>query len=376
MNWADPLTENYLSQQLITYIGNKRTLLGFVKEGLQIVQGKLGRSQLSILDAFTGSGVVARFFKAFSSKLVVNDLELYSRVISQCYLANLPEVPLDRLKEEHRWLVNTLESKPLIEGWLSKHYAPQIDHEIAPGERVFYSSRNARYLDTARQLIGELPPEDQCFFLGPLLSEASIHANTGGVFKGFYKNHSGVGAFGGQSREALNRILGPISLPFPLFSPHSCPVEVHQRDIVDLAKELEPLDLAYLDPPYNQHPYGSNYFMLNLLAHYKEPQAVSQVSGIPQDWNRSVFNKKAQAAPTLEHLVQSIPARFLLISFNSEGFISRAEMEEILNRHGQLETLEITYNTFRASRNLKDRNLHVKEFLYLLDKRSVVEGGS
>ena len=33
----------------------------------------------------------------------------------------------------------------------------------------------------------------------------------------------------------------------------------------ELVKEIEPVDLAYFDPPYNQHPYGSNYFMLNII---------------------------------------------------------------------------------------------------------------
>ena len=37
------------------------------------------------------------------------------------------------------------------------------------------------------------------------------------------------------------------------------------------SREYADLDLAYFDPPYNQHPYGSNYFMLNLLVHYRRP---------------------------------------------------------------------------------------------------------
>ena len=39
------MTENprYLSEQLITYIGNKRNLLGFIGDGLAIVQKRLGK---------------------------------------------------------------------------------------------------------------------------------------------------------------------------------------------------------------------------------------------------------------------------------------------------------------------------------------------
>jgi adenine-specific DNA-methyltransferase len=101
--------------------------------------------------------------------------------------------------------------------------------------------------------------------LGPLLSEASVHANTAGVFKGFYKNrHTGVGQFGGSGSDALTRILGRIVLEVPVLSLFECEYEVFQEDANALVHKLRGLDLAYIDPPYNQHPYGSNYFMLNL----------------------------------------------------------------------------------------------------------------
>ena len=51
---------------------------------------------------------------------------------------------------------------------------------------------------------------------------------------------------------------------------------------LDFAKSCERVDIAYLDPPYNQHPYGSNYFMLNLIASYKKPSQISNSKGVEQ----------------------------------------------------------------------------------------------
>ena len=48
------------------------------------------------------------------------------------------------------------------------------------------------------------------------------------------------------------------------FSNFDSELEIFQEDTVGLSKKLQNLDVVYLDPPYNQHPYGSNYFMLNL----------------------------------------------------------------------------------------------------------------
>lgn len=360
----------YLTKQLITYIGSKRSLLDFIGTGLSIVQKRLGKDKLDIFDVFSGSGITARYFKQYSSKLIVNDIEDYSRVINKCYLANRSEIDQNRLTDVYNDLKEEIFSKDLIKGFISELYSPADDRNILHGERVFYTTRNASFLDTARQLIEKLEDPFKEFFLGPLLSEASIHTNTAGVFKGFYKNRTtGIGKFGGNNGDALSRILGDIEIKYPIFSNFECSVEVIQGDANKIAPKVKEVDLAYLDPPYNQHPYGSNYFMLNHLVNYRKPEKISPVSGIPIDWTRSNFNKKRQAYNSFKELTEKINAKFLLVSFNSEGYISLEEMLELLGSVGKVEVLETRYNTYRGSRNLKARKIHVKEYLYLVEKK-------
>ena len=360
----------YLSSQLITYLGNKRALLGLIGEGLSRVSARLGGGRpLSILDAFSGSGVVSRFFKRYASELYSNDLEPYAQVAAECYLANAEAFPRRDYEEAYAEAREALRG-PLLEGGIiARLYAPRRDDAIGPGDRVFYTSRNAAYLDTARVFIEGLRPGLRPFFLGPLLSEASVHANTAGVFKGFYKDAAtGLGQFGGRKGDALSRILGDIELRPPVLSRYSCDWKAIQGDANLVCPSLPEVDLAYLDPPYNQHPYGSNYFMLNLLVDYREPESPSRVSGIPRDWRRSRYNKARAASGALAELVDGLKAKFVLISFNSEGFLSSQEMRRVLEARGRLEILEKSYNAFRGSRNLKARSLHVKEYLYILEK--------
>ena len=92
------------------------------------------------------------------------------------------------------------------------------------------------------------------------------------MFKGFYKDRTtGVGQYGGTGSDALKRIKGEITLEIPVLSRFECDYQVLQDDTNKVASGIKGLDLAYIDPPYNQHPYGSNYFMLNLLVGYKRP---------------------------------------------------------------------------------------------------------
>ncbi len=360
----------YLTQQLITYIGNKRSLLPFLGKAVEKTRARLGGRKIAAFDAFSGSGVVSRFLKRHCSYLAANDLEPYASLINRCYLANASELDIEGLRNTHTTLLNRLTGGPLEPGLITRHYAPRNDRDIQAGERAFYTNRNARYLDTARALIGQLPEGERDFFLAPLLSEASVHANTSGVFKGFHKNpNSGIGQFGGSGRDALNRILGDITLPFPVFSRFECETMTLCAEAREAAGRIPPVDLAYLDPPYNQHPYGSNYFMLNLLVEYRECGNISEVSGIPADWRRSAYNRRSEAAAQLEGLITALNAPFILVSFNSEGFIDRESMVALLGRFGRVEDFETRYNAFRGSRNLRDRAKHVSEYLFLVERR-------
>lgn len=371
MEAVEPAEENdaYLSRQLITYIGNKRSLLEFIGKGIDRVRQRLDKKRITSFDVFSGSGIVARYLKKYSEKIICNDLEEYSSVINRCYLANGSSVDWKLLDHWFAWLEAGLTEQNLVEGFIRELYSPRDMHDIRPGERCFYTPRNAMYLDSARTLLEQVPENIRHFFMAPLLSEASVHANTSGVFKGFYKNSkTGRGQFGGNNKDALFRILGNIEIKKPVLSNFDSDVEIHTGDANTVVGLVDEVDVAYIDPPYNQHPYGSNYFMLNLILNYERPASASRVSGIPDGWHRSAYNQKKRAYEALSELIEKIRAKYVLLSFNSEGFIGLEDMRALLERAGKTEVLETKYNTFRGSRNLAGRGIHVKEYLYLVEK--------
>lgn len=360
---------DYLSEQIITYLGNKRSLLDFIGTGVELVKKELGKEKIDVVDVFSGSGIVSRFLKKDSNILYANDLEDYCQTINRCYLANQEDVNIEALKRYYQEIKTKLDDGPLSSGFISEMYSPKDDTDIKKGERVFYTTRNGKYIDSARQLIEDLPEPYKTFLLAPLLYEASVHNNTSGVFKGFYKNSkTGIGQFGGDGRNALLRILSDIEIKMPIFSNFSCDVRLFKEDANKLAGMLPHTDLAYMDPPYNQHPFGSNYFMLNLINNYEKPIEVSKVSGIPVGWNKSNYNKKNLAKDTMKDLCENLNSKYLLISFSDDGFISQEEMVEFLSEIGDVRVMDTQYNTFRGCRNLNGRDIHVKELLYLVKK--------
>lgn len=361
-------SRDYLTKQIITYIGNKRELLKEIEKEVVFVCKDLDK-KIICLDLFSGSGVVARFLKQHSSKIIANDLEAYSKVINECFLSNKSEFDNEQFVEYLDEINRRIFEKP-IEGIIRKNYSPKNDKKITSDDRVFYTNENATYIDSFRYYIDEVVPEKyKKYFLALLLTEASIHVNTCGVFKGFYKDSdTGIGKFGGKAENALVRIKGEIKIEKPVLSNFETEYEVYQKDANELAGELKGLDLVYLDPPYNQHPYGSNYFMLNIILKNRIDGNMSKVSGIPDDWNHSIYNKKQTALEGMRDIIRKLDAKYVLISYNNEGFISFDEMKEMLSSFGKVKERRIRYNTFRGSRNLRERSIYTNEFLFLLKK--------
>ena len=362
----------YLTEQLITYIGNKRKLIGSINSIVLSIKSKLSKEHLTTVDLFSGSGVVARLFKSHSSLVISNDIEDYSRVINECYLTNINTVNLNLLSEivsefNRRVLDKDAESNM---GFIEELYAPADESNITKDDRVFYTKSNAQRLDRYRQLIEQVPNTYlKSLLLGPLLHKASVHANNAGLFKSFYKNrHTGIGQFGGTGHDALTRIKGEINLEIPVLSNYECEYKVYQEDANKLINYLEPVDLAYIDTPYNQHPYGSNYFMLNLLVNYQRPNKISKVSGIPVDWNRSGYNVKSKSLSLMQELLENVNAKYVLVSFSDDGFINSNQMLTMMHKLGKVEVHDVNYHTFRACRNLHNRSKHITEQLFLLEK--------
>jgi adenine-specific DNA-methyltransferase len=337
--------DDFVKQPMITYIGNKRKLVNTIETIVERLQPQ------TCVDAFSGSGVVSRMLLSHSKKLYVNDLELYCQILSDCFLKT-PSWADQNDISKHIEEMNTCPDKI---GLFTDMYASDT--------RQFYTPENGRRIDGMLDYIEKYVPNHlKPYCLGPLLIKASIHTNTSGVFKGFHK-----GGWGGKGGHARDRITKRIEVECPIWLEKGGEVEVHRQDACEFLKDLPKVDLIYLDPPYNQHPYGSNYFMLNLICTNERPHTVSKVSGIPGDWNKSQYNYKNKIREAMELTLRlaTQKAKHTLVSYNNEGFIKPDEWDEILKSY-TYEKIEIDYSCYKGSRNLKNRSTKVTEYLFII----------
>ena len=360
--------KGFVNQTMLTCIGNKRKLVQGIDEIVREIVTSLGEKPITIVDGFAGSTVVSRQLSYSADILYSNDMELYSYLMSRCYLQTPSEEDQTSIGAHIQRMNQLAAEGPYTPGMICELYAPLDTNHIQDGERCFYTRENALIIDTLRGYIEEhVESVLQVYCLVPLLNRASIHTNTAGVFKGFYKDN-GIGKFGGAGEYALTRIMKPIRLDIPIWNTRPFTAHCSQRDMNELIEELpSTCDLIYLDPPYNQHPYGSNYFMLNIIATNERPENISKVSGIPTDWNKSRYNKAKEAYNAMEHLIATglTKSKYLLVSYNNEGIIPSSKWETLLEPY-KVKKYEIPYDTYKGSRNLGNRSNKVTEIMYLL----------
>jgi adenine-specific DNA-methyltransferase len=366
--------DDFIFQPMISYLGNKRKLIGHIEKYLVRSKPK------TALDGFCGSGVVSRIMKGHVKKLYVNDLEPYSIAIQRGYLPNIPNGERDKLEEFIESLnvqVDKLvksRKEPQI-AIISRYYSPKDSNSIIEGERCFYSTENGLRIDHYISLLASQYSKSPNRFIdvsiANLLVKCSIHTNTSGVFKAFYKV-DGIGHWGGYKEHDLQRILRPIRLECPTYSiGGNVEYNIGTIDSFWDNYNVEPIDFTYYDPPYNQHPYGSNYFMLNVI--YKaivDPEYVrtlsidpNSVSGIPKDWTRSVFNYEKSALGAIRSMIDNSNSRDIVVSYNDGGLVDKSDILEILDSRGYVEVEEICYKNLNSRPNKKMGD-KVNEYLF------------
>ncbi len=384
--------DDYLSRQLIPYIGNKRRLLPFLDQVFERLEAD--KPVRVFLDPFAGSGAVSRLARVRGWRVIASDWEPFSVEINRCHLgvqaSELPALFAGRgglpavLSE-----MNSLPHPQPEDRYVARHFAPRdtvrADYRR---ERLFYTTENALRIDAVRNRIEELYPPDgldprsaaeRSVLLAGLLYEAATHTNTSGVFKACHKG------FGGHGRDALGRILAAIALAPPVLidAPQAC---VLTGDAPAIARG-RPADLCYLDPPYNQHQYGSNYHLLNTIALWDRPPVSDEITpegrlrfkgAIRPDWvrTRSDFCSRARAPAALRALLDAVDAGRVALSYSSDGIIPLEELREMLEARGRVTVYSSGYVKYRGGRQSAARETRNEELLWVVERGEVSARGS
>jgi adenine-specific DNA-methyltransferase len=120
-------------------------------------------------------------------------------------------------------------------------------------------------------------------------------------------------------------------------------------DALDVVKQIEAVDLAYLDPPYNQHRYFANYHIWETLVRWDAPETYGIANkrlDVRTDTNRSAFNSKPAMANALTELVKSVKAETIVLSYNNESWLNREQLITLCESKGEVRVLDVSFRRY------------------------------
>lgn len=126
--------------------------------------------------------------------------------------------------------------------------------------------------------------------------------------------------------------------------------QAFQGDALKLVDQVPAVDLAYLDPPYNQHRYFTNYHIWETLVRWDAPQAYGVARkriDARGDQHRSVFNSKRTMAQSFFSLLGRVRARTLVVSYNDEAWIGEDEMVNAILEAGFPQVIKFSFSQRR-----------------------------
>lgn len=342
----------------IKYIGSKRKLVPAIVAVVQQLQGPC-----TVLDLFSGTSRVGSALKKRQYRVLANDYLACGEAIARCY------VEADGTPEQLR------QARVLIEEFNRLGPSPGYFTEVFCEKSRFLQPRNGARVDAIREEIEQkgLDPELKSIVLVSLMEAADRVDSTTGVQMAYLKKWAA-------------RAFNDLELRLPDVAPRAAAGKgrAYRMDTVDAVHRLE-ADIAYLDPPYNQHSFLGNYHIWETLTIWDKPEYYGVAcKRIDCRERKSAFNSKKKFRAAWTKVVEEVRAPYLVVSFSDEGFIGRVEMEELLRRRGEVVVIENDYKryvgaqigVFSPSGKKVGRVSHLrnKEFLYVVSPEPLPAG--
>lgn len=334
------------------YIGNKTRVINFIENSLK--KEKINYKNKKIIDLFAGTGSVSSFFLKNGSMVYSCDNMLYS--ICEQYRVNyfnnepnfselssiLDDCSLDGI-------LNYLNNLVPIKDYFYENYAPSGKYS-----RRYFTDENAMKIDAIRSEIENwkslLPYEKFLFLIGILMCAADKVSNTSGTYGAYLKIWRSM---------ALKKI----SLEKPEFLSKGKNI-IELNDVIDFAKKYKKVDIVYMDPPYNKRQYASNFHVLENIVVYDKQKLNGKTGLRDYSLQKSDYCIKNKVKKSFQELVDNIDAKYIIMSYSTEGLLSVNDILAVLSKKGKTNIYRYDYRRFKTNA-WTNGNTNLQELLFI-----------
>jgi adenine-specific DNA-methyltransferase len=303
-----------MGTSVIKYIGSKRLLVD------PIVAAVTGFGEVTTaLDLFSGTARVGRALKRAGLRVTANDHLAYAATLARCYVA----ADGARWREPAAALLAELSRLEPREGYFTRAFCRKA--------RYLQPFNGAR-VDAIRDAIAarELPRELEAIALTSLMEAADRVDSTTGVQMAYLKQWA-------------KRSYNDLELRLPeLIDGEGEALQLEAEE----AAEAE-VDVAYLDPPYNQHSYLGNYHVWETLVRWDAPESYGVANKrVDCRERKSPFNSRRRIEEAMARVLSRLRAEHLVVSFSDEGFLDRAQLEAMLGERGHVRVVSTDFKRY------------------------------
>lgn len=335
------------------YLGNKESILTEISDLLES-QGLL-KDGFTFFDAFCGSGSVADYFKQYYN-IIINDNLTWSVKYTKGRVC-APVCTFEKLGFNPFEYLNANENT--VQGFIYKNYAP------TESARMYFTPENAGRIDYFRKQIEDwknenlLSEEEYCYLIACLVESVSDVSNTAGVYGAFLKKW--------DSRATKKIVFSKVDFRTEKYKS----IKTYNAKIEDIIEDVD-CDILYLDPPYTQNQYGTQYHLLETLVLDDNP-SISKVTGSRSTAPmRSDWSKEYKANILFDRILAKTKAKYIVLSYNNDGFMSKEYIEASMKRYGKPETFVCKKIAYKKYQNWKSQNKNKHfEYLFFVEKKDI-----
>lgn len=342
---TQPLTEQVMAYPPTRFMGSKRKLLSEIWAVASQFKTE------TVVDLFSGSGIVGYMFKSYGKRVISNDYMAMSALFSKAMIEN-NSVTLS-IEEARDLLIEKQES----------------DHFVATTFKdLYYTDEENNLIDILRTNISTIQDE----YKKAIALSALIRACT-------KKRPRGIFTYTGQRYDD-----GRMDLQKSLEEQFLEAVEIINNAVFDNGKnnlafnsdamglDIKDADLVYIDPPYYSQNSDNEYVR---RYHF--------IEGLARDWKgveiqEHTQTKKFKSYPTpfstrngaydaFDKLFEKYSKSVLVVSYSSNSLPTQEEMIGLLSKYkNHVEVIPIDYKyAFGNQNDAKTHRNTVKEYLFV-----------
>lgn len=334
------------------FIGNKELITPEIIKLLE--QKNLRGKRLTFFDAFCGTGAASDAIKD-SFNIVANDMLRWCSIYTKgrfyardCNFKQLGFNPFDYFNSNNNY----------IEGFFFRNYS------AGASKRMYFTPENAGRIDYFRVTIEEwkesnlINENEYTYLLASLIESVSAVSNTAGVYGAFLKHWD---------------IRATKKIQFKKVDFKNVP---HNKanflcsKIENIIEDID-CDILYIDPPYTQNQYGTQYHLLETLVLYDNPTISSITGSRSTAPMRSDWSKKYKAHILFDKVIAKTKAKYIIFSYSKDGLLSKTFIEASLKRYGKRDTYTCKKITYKKYTNFKSKECKGHfEYLFFIEKKN------